>query len=336
MSKRRTSEVCSSAVKRNRVLCQNCRSPIHSRRETSLKCTACKDWIHLRCSSLTSADLQIKEKIDAVKCKLCVAMDDEEHDGEEEMCAVETNDSGSNSEALLLKQILMELKTLKKSVKSLETENAELKSSVMALTEVNSRLVKQMVALQRSGRTSVRNDRSESRIRLAADVNTQQENNRGMLQRPNTRQRQRSSSSFRGNNAAFTSQRSSESRKKRTLIKRIDHRDAPASGVPNQPAKPKLPAAKARIQTRRLHVSNICDSVTAEALYKHVVNNGNVYPITVKKLRSRSSGARFYIEVLDVDYDNLISDDLWEGDTEISYYRGGLRADLVIEKYPNS
>lgn len=336
MPKRRTSEVSSSAIKRNRILCQNCRNPILARRETSLKCTACKDWIHLRCSELTSADLQIKEKIDAVKCKLCAAMEDEECDFDGEMCAEGTSDSGSHGEALLLKQILMELKTIKKSVKSLESENADLKLSVLALTDTNNRLVRQIAVLQRSDRTRVRNDRSESRVRLAADANNRQANKRDVREKPSTRQCSSSVRSFRDDSMGGNSQGSLESRKnKKTLIKRINHRALPGPVAANLPAKPKLPSAKARIQTRKLHVSNICDSVTAEALYNHVVNNGNVHPISVKKLKARNSGARFYVEVLDVDYENLISDDLWESDTEISYYRGGLRADLVTETYPS-
>lgn len=75
MYKLRTSEIRNSAAKRNRVLCRNCRNIICSLKETSLKCTICADWIHLRCSALTSADLQDKEKIGAVECKFCTSME---------------------------------------------------------------------------------------------------------------------------------------------------------------------------------------------------------------------------------------------------------------------
>lgn len=44
--------------------------------------------------------------------------------------------------------------------------------------------------------------------------------------------------------------------------------------------------------------------IAAEKLSKHVVNNGNMRPIRVKKLRIWSSGARFFVEILDVGYEN--------------------------------
>lgn len=57
----------------------------------------------------------------------------------------------------------------------------------------------------------------------------------------------------------------------------------------------------------------MCPTVTAEALFNHL--NNNVHRIAVKKLKVRGNNSRFYVDVVDVDYDNdVIHDDLWEVD----------------------
>lgn len=318
-------------MKRNRVTCQNCKKVIYSRKETSLRCTGCADWIHLRCSALSSADLRDKEKLDAVKCKLCTAPE-EEIESDEPMNIEETTNHGSEDGGHLLRQILAELKTIKKSVMNLKNENTELKIAVMSLTEANNRLVKQVAILQRNTTTGNRQDRSESRVRLAPDVME-----KPVSQKHVSRQRNRSLSSTRGNSVRRIQGNNVGSRKKKALIKRVEHRAIPGPEESSLLRKPRLPTVKTRIQTRRLHISNMCESVTAEAVYKHVVTYGNVHPITVKRLRNRGggSGSRFYVEVLDVDYDNVINDELWENDTEISFYRGPLRNDLVTDSFPS-
>lgn len=331
MSKRRISEVCSSAVKRNRVLCLNCKQLIYSRKETSLKCTMCADWIHLRCSTLTSADLQDKDKLNAVKCIPCTAGEEEDMEQEGAISAVEANNPSLDHGAILLKQILAELKAIKKSMKNLENENAELKASVMSLTDTNNRLVKQVAVLQRSANIGNRQNRSESRVRLATDVLE-----KPMTQKRSSLQRNRSPSSIRGNSMRRTHGVVPDQRKRNMLIKRVDRRSIPSPEESPPPTRPRLPTTRTRIQTRKLHISNMCETVTAEAVYKHVVAYGKVHPITVKKLRNRAggNGSRFFIEVLDIDYDNIINDELWENDTEIAFYRGPLRADLVMESFP--
>lgn len=331
MPKRRTSEICNSAVKRNRVLCRNCRNIIYSRKETSLKCTVCADWIHLRCSALTSADLHDKEKIDAVKCEFCASKEDEEIQNEETMSVGESDNPCLEERMPLLRQILAELKAIKRSMRNLENENSELKISVMSLAEANDRLAKQVAVLQRNANTRNYRNRSESRVRLASDVMQKQAS-----QKQFSSQRNRSLSRSRGYSRQHSHGIDRDPRKSKSLIKRVEHRTNPGTEVSTLSTKPKLPTARTRIQTRKLHISNMCDSVTAEAVYKHVVTHGNVHPLTVKRLRNRTGGygSRFYVEVLDVDYDKVINDELWENDTVISFYRGPLRTDFVIDSFP--
>lgn len=297
-----------------------------------MKCTICNEWIHLRCSVLTSADLQSKEKIEAIKCNRCEARADEEDECDEAIILDATQASTSDNE--LLKQILAELKSVKKSLKVLVNENTELKISVEALTNANSRLAKQVESLSvQRAKIGGRTDRSQSRVRLAADINEK----RGPQGRE-PRQRNKRVSSPRDNIMTRPNGSGSDTMKRKTLIKRIDRRVIPGVEATIPSAKPRLPSARTRIQTRKLHISNMSESVTAEAVYKHVVTHGNVHPIAVKKLRTRRAGcgSRFHVEVLDVDYDNVINDDLWEDGTEISFYRGPLHADLVIETFPNA
>lgn len=307
----------------NASSCLNCHRAINEKRDTSIKCTACKKWMHLRCSALTSADFSNREKLSSVKCTGCTYADG--YASEDDV--MESGETGSDQ--TILQQILHNTKELRKSVSALQHENMDLKARLVAMEETNEQLILQLAALQRRTNccTGRERDRSESRVRLPLTNQNTRANNCSRRSAVPTQ-----STSERTVPAAKTSSTKSKS----LLIKCVKTDDnKPSNEKVSVSQPPKLPSVKARINTRRLHISKICSSVSAQNLYDHLKDHGKVHPITVKRLRSHNEGRRFYVEVLDVDYENAISDILWEEGTEISFYRGALRDNLVEERFPD-
>lgn len=332
MNKRRpTASPAASANKRSKCICKNCHTPINARRDTSVKCTLCSGWIHLRCTSLKSSDLADKEKLASVKCTACTCAE-ESVSGEEEMFTDAVNDETSecNVSQAALHQILFHVKELRKSMNVLQNENKELKARLAQLEDNNGKLLHRLAALHaKMQNNGQRRERSESRVRMAkgnpptgspSRIRTANRRSREHGVQPRSR-RAPPKTNVRPNN----------------LIKRVENRDAGASATLSSDAHgPRLPSVKTRINTRRLHISNICPSVSAQAVYDHLKTHGEVHPVCVKRLKSRGAVGRFYVEILDIDYQNAVRDDLWEDGTEISLYRGTLRNDLVVETFPSS
>lgn len=324
--KRKMDQIVNDSKRNKASNCRNCKHNINSRKETSVKCTSCSEWIHLRCSILKSEDLSDPAKVNSVKCRPCELMEDDENEDPEDDdldMVVENDESGPHVNSQVLQKILCEIKGLRKVVDFLQDDNRELKASMENLSKANQKLITQVEYLQKSQKVPNNNhNRSGSRVRMAADEDSKKRDSITNHQGRNS-------------NAAkkIGPSKNFEPKKNTALIKIVTGNHEAAS---SSEQTPKLPSIKARINKRRLHISKICPSVTAEALYKHLKTHGHVHPITVKQLRGQGNDRRFYVEVLDVDYDNTISDELWDNDTEISYYRGPLRDSQVVAAYPTS
>lgn len=333
------------------ILCKNCKVKINNRKDTSVKCAQCGGWIHLRCSTLKAVDLKAPEKVNEVKCRRCKFQrletdeDSSNEDNEDDKMAVDTarttsTTSSDKREESFIKQILRQMKNMGQALLRLEEENFEIKAVMSDLVSTNSRLLKQVDLLSKKLEDKSKSSdqkgpaihidgRSRPRSRTRPTVGRHPEVGRDlsssrvrlpMHQRP--QQQSWSKSTNRVTN--------------KTLIKKVCH-SADAGSSQTQPPPYRLPVVKARINTRRLHVANLCPSLSAENIYNHLVNQAGVHAISVKKLKSRGTNSgRFYVEVLDVDYNDVIKDDLWESDTELAFYRGPLRTDLVIESFPKA
>lgn len=320
--------------KRLKSICQNCRHPINEKRETSIKCIICSEWLHLRCSSLTSADLKLPEKINAVRCTICDCADG--YISENDEIIVEgTSETTADNENLkpILCQIVSHLKGLRAAVKALQIENVELKARVLELNHTNTKLTTQVGHFLKTndrGAQPQPRGRSESRVRTPP----------ALAARTRERSSDRKPTRTKNGGAALSipSRPTAVNTRQKPLIKRIERRGGDAVDHPSNvdAAAVTLPSIKTRINTRRLHISKICSSVSAQSLHAHLKTHAKVHPITVKKLRSRREEGRFFIEVLDVDYDNVVQDHLWDDGIEISFYRGNLRENLVLEEYPNN
>lgn len=328
--RKQTASPTDMANKRTKCICQNCHTPISERRDTSVKCALCSEWVHLRCTTLKSSDLADKNKLASLKCSLCSQTEGYVSDGEN-MSTDAANDetSGSNASQSALHQILFHVKELRRSMNVLQNENKELKARLVQLEENNNKLIAGLAKLHSNNRSrSRRRERSVSRVRIAKGIEKSSIPGR---RRTASRSRER-------NEPRRLSQHTSQKANARpnNLIKRVDRRSNGAAVTQTADTHTaRLPSVKARINTRRLHISKICPSVSTQALYDHLKTHGDVHPICVKRLRSRGEVGRFYVEILDIDYENAIRDDLWEDGTEISLYRGILRNDLVVETFPS-
>lgn len=100
-----------------------------------------------------------------------------------------------------------------------------------------------------------------------------------------------------------------------------------------------LPAMKKKINTRAVMVSGTADGVSAEEMYNHLKSNACVHPVSVKLLKrkqaSQYAGNPFYIEVIDVDFDNLLFDeDLWDSEIVVREFSGKINPNQVIQAHP--
>lgn len=351
MAKRKLANAGTAVANRvNDVVCKNCRIKINGRKDTSVKCAQCGGWVHLRCSKLKAVDLKEPDKVKALKCKRCKLQSlnidgsssaEENEDVHPDMAmdtaAATSSPPNEKNYESFLKQILIEMKHMSQAMLRLEEENIEIKATMTKLVAANMRLEKQVSLLsknleKRSNITSERSRlrsrddkaRSESRVRVAAGRHVNTDYNASGARLP-VQQRPRQGSR----------QRTASATANKTLIKKVCHSNVCTDPSQTQSSSYRLPAVRARINTRRLHVANLCPTISAETVYNHLVTQAGVHAVTVKKLRSRTATCgRFYVEVLDVDYDNVLKDELWESDTELSFYRGPLRNDLVTESFP--
>lgn len=333
------------------ILCKNCKVKINNRKDTSVKCAQCGGWIHLRCSTLKAVDLKAPEKVNGVKCRRCKFQrletdEDGSNEGDEDdemavdVAGTTPTISSDKRHDSFIKQILCQMKNMGQALLRLEEENSEIKAAMKDLVSTNSRLLKHVDLLSKR-----LEDKSKSADQKEPAVYN---NERG---RPRSRTRPTAGRHPEAGRDLSSSRvrlpihprplqqlwpKSTNRVTNKTLIKKVCH-SADVGSSQTQPPPYRLPVVKTRINTRRLHVANLCSSVSAENIYNHLVNQAGVHAISVKKLRSRgSSSGRFYVEVLDVDYNDVIKDDLWESDTELAFYRGPLRADLVIESFPKA